>query len=74
MHMRVIRYLTVVIAALIVSISVYGYDRAKVDSYIREAEYYTKQAESFEREAAYYTRQAQKLCRRCGMNGRCLAG
>ena len=65
MHMRVIRYLTVVIAALIVSISVYGYDKAKVDSYIREAEYYTKQAESFEREAAYYNEESAETYEGC---------
>ena len=63
--MRVIRYLTVVIAALIVSISVYGYDKAKVDSYIREAEYYTKQAESFEREAAYYNEESAETYEGC---------
>ena len=58
--MRMFWFLTALIAALIVSISVYGYDKAKVDSYIREAEYYTKQAESFEREAVYYMKQAQR--------------
>lgn len=61
--MKVNRYIVASVVALIVSVPSYGYDKAKVDRYIREAEYYTRQAESFERDAAYYVKQGLKYMR-----------
>ena len=43
-----------------VSVYSYGYDKTRVDRYIREAEYYTRQAEKFERDAEYYMKQVHK--------------
>ena len=58
---RTISVITLCIVFMLVEVvPIYAYDKAKVDCYIREAEYYTKQAESFDRDAAYYTRQAQR--------------
>ena len=59
---RKVRSISAITLCLVfmVVVPTYAYDKAKVDCYIREAEYYTKQAESFDRDAVYYTRQAQK--------------
>lgn len=58
--MRSFRVILSLLTIVAVTIPIYGYDEAKVNRYIREAEYYTRQAEGYERDAAHYTRQAQK--------------
>ena len=58
---RTISTITLCIVFMVVAIvPTYAYDKAKVNHYIHEAEYDTKQAELFDRDAAYYARQAQK--------------
>lgn len=37
-------------------------DNEKAQKYLREAEYYTKNAEGHERDAAYYTKKQKAIC------------
>lgn len=60
---RYLRQSLVICVLAMQGIPALAYDEAKVNRYIKEAEYYSKQAENHEREEAYYSRKAQKYFR-----------